>query len=137
MGESIRADEIDLLTASAAQTPAAAGMTTRVARGTLWTLVGHGAVMVASLVATPFTIRMLGPESYGVLALVNVLVGYLAFTDVGMGLTATRFRNGRARSVGRRCRGPGRVDFDGDSARAGFFGCSCVSAIRAPLVNDA
>ena len=91
MSDSLRAGEIGVLAASAAQPGSSAGMTTRVARGTLWTLGGQCTVMLASLVATPFTIRLLGSEAYGVLALVNVLIGYLAFTDMGMGLTATRF----------------------------------------------
>jgi len=48
-------------------------------------------VIAASLVATPFVIRLLGTESYGVLALINVLIGYLAFADLGMGAASTRF----------------------------------------------
>jgi O-antigen/teichoic acid export membrane protein len=48
-------------------------------------------MLLVTLLATPFVIRLLGSESYGVLALVNVLIGYLAFADVGMGLAATRF----------------------------------------------
>lgn len=68
-----------------------AGMTTRVARGSLWTLGGQGVVMLALLVSTPFVIRLLGPEAYGVLALVNVLISYLLFADMGMGNASTRF----------------------------------------------
>ena len=68
-----------------------AGMTTKVARGSLWSLGGQGATIVASLVATPFVIRLLGSEAYGVLALVNVALGYLAFTDFGMAVASTRF----------------------------------------------
>jgi O-antigen/teichoic acid export membrane protein len=69
----------------------AAGMTTRVVRGSLWTLGGQGAVMLALLISTPFVIRLLGAEAYGVLALINVLVSYLAFADMGMGNASTRF----------------------------------------------
>ena len=47
--------------------------------------------MVATLVATPWTIRLLGPERYGVLALMSVIFGYLAFSDLGMGAASTRF----------------------------------------------
>ena len=65
------------------------GMTTKVVRGSLWTFGGQGVVLIASLIATPFTIRLLGPEAYGLLALVNVLLGHLAFDDLGMGLAST------------------------------------------------
>ena len=47
--------------------------------------------MVATLIATPFVIRLLGPERYGVLALINVMIGYLSFADLGMGWASTRF----------------------------------------------
>jgi O-antigen/teichoic acid export membrane protein len=67
------------------------GMAARVVRGGLWNLGGQGCTMLASLVATPFVIRLLGSEAYGVLALINVLIGYLAFADLGMGAASTRF----------------------------------------------
>jgi O-antigen/teichoic acid export membrane protein len=66
-------------------------MTTKVVRGSLWTIGGQGVTLVASLIATPFTIRLLGTEGYGVLALVNVLFAYLAFADLGMGVVSTQF----------------------------------------------
>ena len=47
--------------------------------------------MLATLIATPFVIRLLGPEQYGILALVNVMIGYLSFADLGMGWASTRF----------------------------------------------
>lgn len=47
--------------------------------------------MLATLIATPFVIRLLGAASYGVLALVHVLIGYLSFADMGMGTASTRF----------------------------------------------
>jgi O-antigen/teichoic acid export membrane protein len=67
------------------------GLTSRVVRGSLWNLGGQGVAMLATLVATPFVIRMLGAPSYGVLALVHVLIGYLSFADMGMGTASTRF----------------------------------------------
>lgn len=68
-----------------------AGMTARVLRGTLWTLGGQAIMLLGSFIATPFIVRLLGTENYGVLALINILIGYLAFADMGMGLAATRF----------------------------------------------
>ena len=67
------------------------GLTRRVARGSLWSLGGQGANLLASMVATPFVIRLLGPEAYGVWALITVTMGYMAFTNLGMAATSTRF----------------------------------------------
>ncbi len=68
-----------------------AGLTTRVVRGSIWNLGGQGATLLATLVATPFVIRLLGAELYGLLALISVLIGYFAFADLGMGWASTRF----------------------------------------------
>jgi O-antigen/teichoic acid export membrane protein len=67
-----------------------AGVTTRVARGGIWSLAGQFLAVGASFVATPFVIRLLGTEAYGVLALVNLVIGYLSFADAGMGEASTR-----------------------------------------------
>src|SRR3954447_21874358 len=67
------------------------GLTSRVVRGGFLNLIGQGVTMLATLIATPFVIRLLGPASYGVLALVHVLIGYLSFADLGMGVASTRF----------------------------------------------
>lgn len=69
----------------------AAGMTTRVVKGSLWTFLGQVAPLAVSLAATPFTIRLLGAEGYGVLILVGLIPAYLAFADFGMSLASTRF----------------------------------------------
>jgi len=66
-------------------------LTSRVVRGSLLNLIGQAVTMLATLIATPFVIRILGPASYGVLALVHVLIGYLSFADMGMGTASTRF----------------------------------------------
>src|SRR4051794_3003347 len=67
------------------------GLTSRVVRGGFLNLIGQGVTMLATLIATPFVIRLLGAASYGVLALVHVLIGYLSFADMGMGTASTRF----------------------------------------------
>ena len=66
-------------------------LTSRVARGSIWSVSGQSATLLASLISMPFVIRLLGPEGYGVLALVNVTLVYMAFADVGMGVASTRF----------------------------------------------
>src|SRR5436305_10633887 len=67
------------------------GMTASVLRGTSYATVGQFSVLASAFVATPFLVRMLGAERYGVLALVSLLVGYFLFTDLGMGAASTRF----------------------------------------------
>lgn len=43
------------------------------------------------LVTTPFLVRFLGAETFGIYSLINAIVGSLAFADIGMGLASTRF----------------------------------------------
>ena len=71
--------------------PSTAGMTTKVVKGSLWTLAGQIAPLAISLITTPFVIRMLGAESYGVLILIGLIPTYLGFADFGMGLASTKF----------------------------------------------
>ena len=71
--------------------PSTAGMTTKVVKGSLWTLGGQVLPMAVALVATPFTIRFLGSEGYGVLILVGLIPTYFAFADFGMGIASTKF----------------------------------------------
>lgn len=85
----LRLDETAVVTPP--ERSSGAGLTTRVVRGTLWNIGGQGATLIATLIATPFVIRLLGSELYGLLALINVLLGYLAFADMGMGWASTRF----------------------------------------------
>ncbi len=69
----------------------AEGMTTRVVKGSLWTLAGQVAPLAVSLIATPFVIRLLGAEGYGVLILVSLIPTYLGFADFGMSMASTKF----------------------------------------------
>jgi O-antigen/teichoic acid export membrane protein len=66
-------------------------MTTKVVKGSLWTLAGQVAPLAVSLVTVPFVIRMLGAEGYGVVVLVALIPGYLTFADLGMGFASTKF----------------------------------------------
>jgi O-antigen/teichoic acid export membrane protein len=47
--------------------------------------------MAVSLFTTPFVIRFLGSEQYGVLVLVGLIPTYFAFADLGMGIASTKF----------------------------------------------
>lgn len=67
------------------------GLGSRVLQGGLWGVGGQGVTIAASFVATPFVIRELGSDAYGVLNLINLAVGSFAFADLGMGSASTRF----------------------------------------------
>jgi O-antigen/teichoic acid export membrane protein len=71
--------------------PSTKGMTTKVVKGSLWTLAGQVLPLFASLVSTPFIIRFLGAESYGILILVGLIPNYFGFADFGMGIASTKF----------------------------------------------
>ncbi len=73
------------------ETRSTAGMTTKVVKGSLWTLAGQVAPLGVSLFTTPFVIRLLGSEGYGVLILVGLIPTYFAFADFGMGIASTKF----------------------------------------------
>jgi O-antigen/teichoic acid export membrane protein len=73
------------------QTPSTAGMTSRVMKGSLWTLGGQVAPLLFSFVATPFVIRLLGAEGYGVFILIGLIPSYFNFADLGMGMASTKF----------------------------------------------
>lgn len=75
----------------AANVPTTAGMTTKVVKGSLWTLAGQVAPLGVSLFATPFVIRLLGSEGYGVLILVGLVPTYFGFADFGMSIASTKF----------------------------------------------
>lgn len=66
-------------------------MTEKVVRGSLWTLSGQILPLAAMFFATPFVIRLLGTESYGVFILIGLIPGYFAFADFGMSLGSTKF----------------------------------------------
>lgn len=62
-----------------------------VARNTVLNLIGLGLPMAVGVLALPFTIRGLGTERFGILSLVWVVVGYLAFFDFGLSRATTKF----------------------------------------------
>src|SRR5689334_9718997 len=41
--------------------------------------------------STPFVLHRLGVDAYGILSIVTVVAGYLAFLDLGLNVTVIRF----------------------------------------------
>jgi O-antigen/teichoic acid export membrane protein len=62
-----------------------------VLRSGAWGIAGQAVVLLAALAATPIVVRLLAPELYGLLALIESIIQYLAFTNLGMTAATTRF----------------------------------------------
>ncbi len=71
--------------------PPLAGMTTRVVKGSLWTLAGQVAPLAVAFITAKFVIEILGAAGYGVLVLISLVPTYFLFADFGMGLASTKF----------------------------------------------
>ncbi len=71
--------------------PTTAGMTTKVVKGTLWTMMGLTVPILFSLFATPLNTRLLGAEGYGLFVLVLLIPAYFSFADFGMNIGSTKF----------------------------------------------
>src|SRR5215469_431110 len=60
-------------------------------RGSVWTLTGHGGVLLIRMVRSLIMTRLLFPEVYGLMTLVwSVLVGLQMFADTGITVTIVR-----------------------------------------------
>ena len=59
--------------------------------GVLWNWVGVALNIAIGLLLSPYIIRKLGPERYGIWALVFTLVEYLWFFDLGFNTSVTQF----------------------------------------------
>lgn len=80
-------------TAAGTQTDkeSAGEMAAGVARGGLWAVSGQAVVLAATFIATPFTIRLLGPTSYGLWSLLWSALLYFTLAEMGMATASTRF----------------------------------------------
>jgi len=61
------------------------------ARNALLNLLGQGLPLIVAVVTTPFLIRGLGAERFGVLALAWTMLGYFNIFDLGLGRAVTKF----------------------------------------------
>lgn len=55
-----------------------------ISKNILWNIMGHGWLIVLLFLATPFLIRRLGAEFYGIYILVGIIVDYCSFAQLGM-----------------------------------------------------
>lgn len=70
--------------------PGIAGLASRTLGNAFFGAVEFAAALVIALIASPYIVHGLGDETYGLLALVGVTIGALAFLDLGLGGAATR-----------------------------------------------
>lgn len=61
------------------------------ARNMLLNLVGQALPLVVGVITTPFIVRGLGTERFGLLSLAWVVLGYFAIFDLGLGRATTKF----------------------------------------------
>lgn len=105
---------VTLITAPpATETSSTQGLTMKVVKGSFWTLMGQILPFIVSLVSTPFIIRFLGSEAYGILILAGLIPNYFAFADLGMGLASTKF--------GSEAYGQGNSQKEGEVVRTAAF----------------
>jgi O-antigen/teichoic acid export membrane protein len=62
----------------------------RLARNTLWNLLGQGLPLLFALFAIPYLISGLGTSRFGVLALAWMVIGYFSLFDLGLGRALTK-----------------------------------------------
>jgi O-antigen/teichoic acid export membrane protein len=62
----------------------------RLAKNTIWNLLGNSAPMLVAVVCIPILIRGLGTDRFGVLTLVWALIGYANLFDFGLGRALTQ-----------------------------------------------
>lgn len=58
---------------------------------TLVNYAGQGFILVLTVVTTPYTVHHLGPELFGILALVQVTAGFAGFLNLGIGRALTKY----------------------------------------------
>ena len=63
----------------------------RIIRNSFYNLVPQIWMLGLAVFTTPYVLHQLGVDAYGILALVSIVVGYLAFLDLGLNTAIIRF----------------------------------------------
>lgn len=76
----------------------------RLAKNTLWNILGQGLPLLVGLGAIPFLIHGLGTDRFGVLTIAWMVIGYFSIFDFGLGraltkLTAEKLGAGKIREI--------------------------------------
>lgn len=81
----------------------AGSVSAQVARAGSWGLAGRSVLLLVNFIATPFTIRLLGPAAYGLWALIQAVLMWATLAEGGMGVATTKYGSecyGRGDDVG-------------------------------------
>lgn len=63
----------------------------KVTRNIIYNFLAQAFVLSLSVFTTPYIIHKLGNDAYGVLAIVNVFIGYLSLLDLGFGVSIVKY----------------------------------------------
>ncbi|MFH1507839.1 MAG: polysaccharide biosynthesis C-terminal domain-containing protein [Candidatus Omnitrophota bacterium] len=63
----------------------------RIIRNTLYNALGAGCLMLVSLILTPYIIKNIGIEKFGIWAIANVLIAYFGFFDFSMSTPVVKY----------------------------------------------
>jgi len=74
--------------------PPPAPIDAQVAAAGAWGFGGRAVLLLANLIAAPFLIRLLGPASYGLWAILLLVTNWASYADMGMGIASTKFGAG-------------------------------------------
>jgi len=72
-------------------TTATAGVSRRFFSNTMVNYAGQGFILVLTFVTAPYTVHHLGPELYGILALVQLTAGFAGLLNLGIGRALTKY----------------------------------------------
>ena len=60
-------------------------------RNTLWNFLSQGWFLLLAFVTTPYIVRKLGTDAYGILSIVNTIIGYFGFLHLGLGKAVVKY----------------------------------------------
>src|SRR6266576_2155947 len=71
--------------------PRESGVSRRFFGNTMVNYIGQGFILVLTFVTAPYTVHHLGPELFGILALVQVTAGFAGLLNLGIGRALTKY----------------------------------------------
>ena len=63
----------------------------KVTRNVIYNFLAQASLLTLSIFSSPYVINKLGTESYGLLAIVSVFVGYFSLLDLGFGVSIVKY----------------------------------------------
>lgn len=63
----------------------------KILKNVAWNFAGNGVVLIITILATPYIVRSLAVDLYGVYALIGVVIGYFSFLQFGLGVASVKY----------------------------------------------